>query len=310
MPTTRPLLALTLALLAAALPRATAQNTPQQPARWSQDLLPADAARSVGSDAIALPQPEAAAEQQRYEVRLVASRTSGSGGLSVQLRDGGGELVTLFAAASGGSERSDTGAVELCWRVDGGRIEAGPGTRKATPGQPTKTEERPWVAVANDATFRLERLQWRAIEVAPKPTPKPAPVTKAAAPAPKKPTLLDRLAASDRWRGTLSGERGIVMDCTVVVLERSATTFVFRLENERGGWHRFECKVENGKLKVEKIVHTRAANGGARAVISDEKGQGRLVGDRFELDYTFTNRIRGSKNTVTGRVVVDFAPKR
>lgn len=307
MPTTRPLLALILALLTAAVPQARAQ---QAESRWSPNLLPVGTVQRVAAgESVALPQPTADQLPTRYEVRLAATRLDGTGSLSVLLRDGSGELVELFPAA-----KAEPGRLVLRWTVANGRVEAGEGTNKATAGKYTLAQDAAWSARGNDATHRVDRMQWRRIEAegdaravgrAEKAADQPA-VAKAAT----KADLMTRLGARDRWAGSVDADRGKPMDCTLVVLERSATTFVFRLENERGGWHRFECKVANGKLQLEKVVHTRNANGGARAVISDEKGQGRLVGDRLELDYTFTNRIRGSKNTVTGRVVVDFAPKR
>lgn len=313
MPTPHPLrrlLAPTLALLATALPHARAQ---QAEARWSPNLLAEGTVQRVAAgESIALPQPTAGQLPARYEVRFAATRLDGTGSLSVLLRDGSGELVELFPAA-----KAEPGRLVLCWTVANGRIEAGQGTSKATAGKQALAQDAAWSARGNDAIYRLDRLQWRRLEAegdaraaakGDKAADKVAEQPAAGKPATKA-DLMTRLAARDRWAGSVDADRGKPMDCTLVVIERSASKLVFRLENERGGWHRFECSVENGKLRVDRVVHTRNASGGARAVISDEKGQGRLVGDRLQLDYTFTNRIRGSKNTVTGRIVVDLAPE-
>jgi len=318
MPTPHPLrrlLAPTLALLTTALPHIRAQ---QAEARWSPNLLPEGSVQRVAAgESIALPQPAADKLPEHYEVRLAATRLDGTGSLSVLLRDGSGELVELFPAA-----KAEPGRLVLCWTVANGRIEAGEGTSKATAGKANAdkqalAQDAAWSARGNDAIYRLDRLQWRRVKAADdaraaakgdKAADKVAVQPAVAKPATKA-DLMTRLAARDRWVGTVDADRGKPMDCTLVVIERSASKLVFRLENERGGWHRFECSVENGKLRVDRVVHTRNANGGARAEISDEKGQGRLVGDRLQLDYTFTNRFRGSKNTVTGRIVVDLAPQ-
>ncbi|MBL8731855.1 MAG: hypothetical protein JNN13_05760 [Planctomycetes bacterium] len=311
MPTLRTTLALTVAL-------ATALTAPlaQQPAaKWSPDLLAEAAERTVGAEPVALPQPGGELPT-RYEVRLVASRTKGTGSLAVTVRDAAGQTLRLFAEGTTSQTK-----VTLHWIVDDGRIEAGTGTTLTKASNPERDQAgeqagdpasdasaTPWTVRASGAEFRLDGLRWRDAPA----SQKKATVAEQPQrnPAKAKPDLMQRLAQRQRWTGTIDSDRGKPQDCTLVILEQSATKLVFRLDNERGGRFRFECTIENGKPKVTRVVHTKNASGGALAVIGDEKGQGRLVGDRFELDYSFVCRISGRKNTATGRITIDLPPLR
>lgn len=298
MPTLRTTLALTVAL-------ATALTAPlaQQPAtKWSPDLLAEAAERTVGAEPVALPQPEGELPT-RYEVRLVASRTKGTGSLAVTVRDAAGETLRLFAEGTTSQTK-----VTLHWIVDGGRIEAGNGTvltKAASPG--ATTTDTPWTVQTSSASFRLEGLRWRTAEAKPAATATaPARPNVAAA----KPDLMTRLAHQQSWSGTLSTDRSKPQVCTLVILEQSATHFVFRLESEQGAASRFECTIENGRPKVDRIVHTKRAGPGPRGVIRDAQGQGRLVGDRFEFAFSCTFRLGRNKNTATGRITIDLPPLR
>ena len=267
MPTLRTTLALTVAL-AAALTSSLAQ---QPAAKWSKDLLAEAGERTVGAEPVALPKPEGELPT-RYEVRLVASRTKGTGSLAVTVRDAAGETLRLFAEGTTSQTK-----VTLHWIVDDGRIEAGTGTTLTKAGNPERGQAgdrasdataNAWTVRASGAEFRLDGLRWRDA---------PAHQKKATVaeqpqrnPAKAKPDLMQRLAERQRWTGTLDSDRGKPQDCTLVILEQSATQLVFRLDNERGGRFRFECTIENGKPKVTRVVHTKNANGGALAVNGDE----------------------------------------
>lgn len=303
MPTLRTTLALTVAL-AAALTSSLAQ---QPAAKWSPDLLAETAERTVGTEPVALPMP-AGELPTRYEVRLVASRTKGTGSLAVTVRDAAGETLRLFTEGTTSQTK-----VTLYWFVENGRIEAGPGTALTKAGNPERDQEgaaaaTAWTVRASGAEFRLDGLRWRDA---------PAHQKKATvAEQPQrnldraKPDLMQRLAQRQRWTGTLDADRGKPQDCTLVILEQSATHLVFRLESEQGAASRFECTIENGRPRVDRIVHTKRAGAGPRGVISDEQGLGRLVDDRFELPFSCTFRLGRNKNTATGRITIDLPPVR
>lgn len=306
MPTPRTVLLLVFTLATAATSAAQ-----QAEPKWSPDLLTPTSERTVAAEPIALPRP-AGDLPHRYEVRLVASRTKGTGSLAVTVRDTAGETLRLFAEGTTSQTK-----ITLHWIVDDGRIEAGPGTTLTKAGNPERdqagdppsdTATTPWTVRASGAEFRLDGLRWRDAPAHAKKATVAEPPQRT--PAKAKPSLMQRLAERQRWTGRLAADRGKPQDCTLVILEQSATKLVFRLDNERGGRVRFECTIENGKPKVTRVVHTKNANGGALAVIDDEKGQGRLVGDRFELDYSYVSRLGGRKNTATGRITIELPPVR
>lgn len=112
-----------------------------------------------------------------------------------------------------------------------------------------------------------------------------------------------RLGSKKRWAGRLHGDRRD-QDCTLVVLRRTANSLTFRLENERGGWFRFECAVKGGKVTVVKITHTRDAQHGARAIIDQEKGTGRFSSKAFVLHYAFRSQHKGHTGKVTGKIKI------
>lgn len=296
MPTLRTTLALTVAL-ATTLTSSLAQ---QPAAKWSPDLLAEAPERTVGAEPVALPMP-AGELPTRYEVRLVASRTKGTGSLAVTVRDAAGETLRLFAEGTTSQTK-----VTLYWIVDNGRIEAGTGTTITRAASPAgTTTDTPWTVHASSAAFRLDGLRWRTAEAKPAATAAaPARPNVAAA----RPELMARLAQQQRWSGTLSADRSKPQACTLVILEQSATHFVFRLESEQGAASRFECTIENGRPRVDRIVHTKRAGAGPRGVISDEQGLGRLVDDRFELPFSCTFRLGRNKNTATGRITIDLPP--
>jgi hypothetical protein len=299
-------------LLVALSPFATpvCVTLPQEPpaaARpaFGENLLAGLPAAERSVEGTPIPLPRLQAETPEYRLRLTATLMSGSGPLQVLVprskgaphrfvskEPGVGGCVQFEVTIRGDAATADRDV----WSVPVGDRESLPAITTAA-------------SLAKTGVYRLDSLQWAPLVAKPTTAPKapkavPEKADRAVAAAAKvvaNPAA--RLGAKQRWNGRLNGDRRDG-DCSLVVLDHSSQSLTFRLENEAGGWFRFECSVKDGKVTVDRIVHTRDANGGAKALIDQEKGVGRIDGKAFVLDFSYRNDHRGQKGTVKGKVTI------
>lgn len=284
-----------LALLAATVlsPTAPAPQEPPTPAvRWTTNRLGAPVAqRSLADKPIALAAPPTAGD---FRVKITATRHAGDGTLVLAIPRGEG-TPAFFTAITDADGRA---LVELEVRGDDVRMIRG--ARNATPSDVKLPTDARICAWASTGTFQLDAVYFQ--QGAPR---QPNPRTAANAAAAAKADPLERLGNGSRWKGTYTGDQSEI-DCVIVVLERTATTLAFRLELENGARFRVDCKVVGGKLVVDTITHTKSATNGQLRVITDEKGGGTVSPTAFALDYTFHSELPNKKETLRGKIRIEF----
>jgi len=87
-------------------------------------------------------------------------------------------------------------------------------------------------------------------------------------------------------------------------VQHAHTKGVIQLEN--GARFRVDCKVDGGKLTVEKITHTKSATNGRLRIITNEKGNGTVTPVAFALDYTYHSEMPNKKETMRGKIRITF----
>lgn len=292
-----PLASILLSLTIAPAAWVTAQErTAPAAATWSPNLLAEVAPAKRTTSDVPLALPALAAGDASYRVRVTATLLQGGGPLQVWVPTGADNPVRLVS-----KQPQVGGAVDFEWTVRGKTVTV---QRDAWVVALAPSERAPQTttlaATATEGRYRLESLQVLRTNATEKPT---SPPTRAVAPSVATPDALAQLDAKKRWPGRVRGDRR-EMDCTLVILERSATSLTFRMETEAGGWFRFECSVKDGKVTVTNITHTKDARNGPRAIIDEPKGHGRIDTKAFVLDYSYQNAHAGQKGTVTGKITI------
>ncbi len=282
--------ALILFASAFALPITFVPQNPTTPAvPWTTNRLPdLSPARTVSTTPVALPAPASSSE---FRLKIAATRHSGDGVLVVAISRVEGTPACFEATI----DPDGRALLELDVRGDDVRVCRG--GRSVTPSgakSPTDARVHAWTS---SGAFQLDAV-YHYVAQAREPVPRPA-----GAPAPIDP--LARLGKGSRWNGTFTGDQSEI-DCAIVVVDRTANTLTFRLELENGARFRVDCKVDDAKLAVEKITHTKSATNGRLRIITNENGRGTVSPVAFALDYTYHSEMPNKKETMRGKIRITF----
>lgn len=282
---------------------ATAVGTPaalQDGGDWGKNVVEGVplANRTAAGSALLLPQ--APTDAEAYRLRVSATLIGGSGALQVIVPRAGS--TSLRFAAYAPPEIAGTATMALTIRGAKGTVDLGGAVPKPVAGE--ELPEPPGIAAwCPTGRYRIDSVQWQVIE---SPAAKAA---KKAAPAKQQPTKPDpfaRLRSQKNWDATLDPDRGQNLPVTVEIISLTDSSLTFVIKKQNGGRHRFECSLQDNKIKVDRVRHTRDANNGATATIEKEGGTGRVEDNGLVLNYQWRQRHRGAEGTVAGKLTIKF----
>jgi len=286
------MLALVLLASTALSPTPFVPQAPARPAgQWTQNRLPdPPPARTVTTTPTALPRPASAAE---FRVKVAATRHTGDGVLVVAVPKAEGTPACFEATVD------PDGRALLELEVRGDDVHLCRGGHAITPPD-VKLPDARVCAWSSRGVFQLDAVQ-HDVSQPTRPAPRPpAPVVARA-----KADPLVQLAKDSRWNGRFTIDQK-ELDCVLVVVERTATTLVFRVELENGARYRMKCRVDGGKLDLDTVAHTKSATNGQLRIITAEKGSGTVSPRSFALDYSFSSELPNKKETLRGKIRIVF----